>query len=485
MPHFIFGRGKYDNWITHEVIAAGQRQVVDASETCLLVHFRHDYHLVEGTRDLNAVGRSVSDDRDRPQHGQFWSEGKKSKFELFINIYLSLHVGSYTNQKGSVLFAPWKLGRCAEDSGMCLIHRKRPGICPCEYSGYTKLTQTDPIVKNGSRIIRCGLLSQETKESFSIPVSSSSEMEQEPVYFGMPLTMTSVAEKVVINNTLVVTALTFSYRTLLMNWVCNLRELGISNFVIAALDVELYKYGFVRGLPTYYESSVFEKTPILSDAPYGTNSFKQITKAKSKVVLRFMKMGYNVLWSDCDIVFFRNPLHALWSMNADLAIQSNAPDEERANSRRRLNSGFYLATKSSSVVAAFESVIAYAHRSSMSEQPCFYDILCGKSGEFALGNDTCTGKDVLVKVLDRSLFPNGVTRNIWATERGKIKERVISRRLLIFSPALRTRTRWHAHPITAVSSGTRFSIWLLTLTAPNLSLLWLSFPTYTFYITTG
>jgi beta-arabinofuranosyltransferase len=424
MPHFIFGRGKYDNWITHEVITAGHRQVVDASETCLLVHFRHDYHLVEGTGDLKSVERSNSEKQGRPQHGQFWSEGKKSKFELFINIYLSLHTGSYTNQKGSVLFAPWKLGRCAEESGMCLVHRQRPGKCPCEYSGFTTSTQTDPIINNGSRIIRCGLLSHETKESFSIPVSSSA-VEQEPIHFGMPLTMKSVAEKVVINNTLVVTALTFGYRTLAMNWVCNLRELGISNFIIAAFDVELYKFGFVRGLPTYYESSVFEHTPILHDAPYGTDSFKQITKAKSKVVLRFLTMGYNVLWSDCDIVFFRNPLHALWTLNADLAIQSNAPDEERANARRRLNSGFYLATKSPAVIAAFESIITYAHRSSMSEQPCFYDILCGKSGEYAFGSDTCTGKGVVVKVLDRSLFPNGVTHHIWETESGKIKERVI------------------------------------------------------------
>lgn len=89
MPHFVFGRGKYDNWLTHETIQAGRRQVVDVSETCLTVHVRHDYHLVTAEKK---PGRRLL--------GQFWSEGKKVKFELFVNIFLSLNVGSYTNQMG-------------------------------------------------------------------------------------------------------------------------------------------------------------------------------------------------------------------------------------------------------------------------------------------------------------------------------------------------------------------------------------------------
>lgn len=38
MPHLVFGRGKYDHWLTHETISAGRRQVIDVSETCLTVH---------------------------------------------------------------------------------------------------------------------------------------------------------------------------------------------------------------------------------------------------------------------------------------------------------------------------------------------------------------------------------------------------------------------------------------------------------------
>jgi beta-arabinofuranosyltransferase len=425
MPHFIFGRGKYDNWITHEAITAGYRQVIDASETCLLVHIRHDYHLVAGTENQTLSTRNQHGKFDiaRVSRTQFWSEGKRSKYELFVNIYLSLHTGSYTNQMGSVLFAPWKLARCAEPSGMCLINRKRPGKCPCEYSSYSSLTQTDPTVKEGSRVLRCGLLSQEKKDTFSIPVSAL-DVEQEPSSFGMPLTMRSVAEKVVRNNTIIISAVTFAYRIFLMNWVCNLRELGITNFVVAALDVDMYKYGYVRGIPTYHESSVFDNDASLTDAAYGTDSFKKITKAKSKVVLRFLKEGYNVLWSDCDVIFFKNPLAYLWSVKGDLVIQSNAPDGESSNARRRLNSGFYLAFATPHMVTAFERILLYALKSSMSEQPCFYDILCGKLGEHAVGHEACNGQGVDVKVLDRALFPHGLTRNMWESEGNSIKEKV-------------------------------------------------------------
>lgn len=306
---------------------------------------------------------------------------------------------------------------------MCMTRRKRPGMCPCEYSGFTAGTQTDPTVKEGSRVIRCGMVSSESKMSFNIPVLPPPG-EVEPESFGMPLTVRSVSEKVVINNTIILTALTYGYRAMMMNWVCNLRELEITNFVIAALDEDLYKYAFTRGLPTYFENEATSgrHDGVSSDADYGSSSFKQITKAKSRVVLRLLKMGYNVQWSDCDIILFKNPLLDMWSHNADLVIQSNAPDTEPLNGMRRLNSGFYLAVSSQKLISAFEDVVDYARRSSMSEQPCFYDVLCGKDGSKTVGSDGCRYKNVDVKVLSRELYPNGITSGIWNVKDGKILE---------------------------------------------------------------
>lgn len=421
MPHFIFGRGKYDNWLTHETIAAGRRQVVDASETCLTVHVRHDYHLVTGTNKASAASAVTG---RRALLGAFWSEGKKSKFELFINIYLSLHVGTYTNQMGNVLFAPWKLSLCLEPTGMCLLKRKRPGICNCEFSSFVGSTQTDPVVKNGSRVIRCGMISVETKDNFVIPVLPPEGSTEAPA-FGLPLTMRSVVEKVIINNTILLSALNYGYRGIMMNWVCNLRHLGITNYVVAALDADLYKFAYTRSLPTYLENTIFDglNASIISDASYGSDSFKQLTKMKSRVVVRLLKEGYNVVWSDSDIIYFKNPLQDMWEYNVDLVIQTNAPDNEPMNGRRRLNSGFYLAQSNSATIKAFEDIIQFASKSKMSEQPCFYDVMCGKEGQTAIGNDRCQYNGMVVRLLDRHVYPNGITDGIWDTPPGKIPQK--------------------------------------------------------------
>lgn len=451
MPHFIFGRGKYDNWMTHETIVARRRHVVDVSESSLTVHVRHDYRFVTGgsgsgshgippdhqqqqqhlrTTSHRLLGMATSED----QVNAFWSKGKKSKFELFINIYLSLHVGSYMNQLGNVLFAPWKIARCMESNGLCLVRRMRPGICNCEYSNFVRRTQTDPEVKKGTRVIRCGMVSEETKDNFTIPVVPPAG-NVEPEAFGLPLTMQSVVEKVIINNTIVLTALNYGYKGMLMNWVCNMRRLNITNYVVAALDPDLYRFAWTRSLPTYLENTVFGtvdggansggiSAELLSNAIYGTDEFKKLTKMKSRVVLRLLTAGYNVIWTDCDIVYFKNPISDMWAYNADLVIQSNAPDDEEMNARRRLNSGLYLARSNERTLRGFHDVIAFASRSKMSEQPCFYDVLCGKKGERTVGSDGCRyDNGMTVRTLDRNWYPNGVTKGIWNTTDGQISTR--------------------------------------------------------------
>lgn len=379
MPHFVFGRGKYDNWLTHETIVAGRREVVDGSETSVLVHVRHDYHLVEGaTAGFSSRRRLL---------GQFWSEGKKLRFEQFINIYLSLSTGSYSNQRGTILSAPWKMAACLELSGMCLQKRKRPGVCNCEYSAFVNRTQTDPEVRNGSRVIRCGMLSTETKEEFVIQARPNPEQKDTPI-FGLPLTLDALLDRLAVNNTIVLTALNYGYSHMMMSWVCNLRHLNITNFIVAALDEELYKWAVVRGLPVYLETSITEgiSSSMISEATYGTDNFKQLTKMKSRVVLRILQLGYNVVWSDCDIVWFKNPLPHLMGHDADLVIQTNAPDDEPANGKRRINSGFYLARSNEQLIQAIDDVVKFAAKSKMSEQPCFYDVLCGKELENVVGD---------------------------------------------------------------------------------------------------
>lgn len=85
------------------------------------------------------------------------------------------------------------------------------------------------------------------------------------------------------------------------------------------------------------------------------------------------------------------------------------------NLPRRLNSGFYYAHSDSATIAALEKVVKHAAYSNLSEQPSFYDTLCGEGGSYRLGDNRCLDPEtnLLVHFLDRDLFPNGAYRGLW------------------------------------------------------------------------
>lgn len=57
----------------------------------------------------------------------------------------------------------------------------------------------------------------------------------------------------------------------------------------------------------------------------------------------------------------------------------------------------------------------HAATSNLSEQPSFYDTLCGEGGSYRLGDNQCLDPEttLLVHFLDRNLFPNGAYRGLW------------------------------------------------------------------------
>ena len=88
---------------------------------------------------------------------------------------------------------------------------------------------------------------------------------------------------------------------------------------------------------------------------------------------------------------------------------------EAINKPRRLNSGFYFAWSDPQTTKAFEKIVAHASVSNMSEQPSFYDTLCGLSGMYRLGDTQCWEPEMNVTTyfLDRNMFPNGAFNNLW------------------------------------------------------------------------
>ncbi|CAI5501533.1 unnamed protein product [Closterium sp. Naga37s-1] len=374
VPPFSYGRGKYDNWLTHEIISSGLREIVDASEAVTAVHVAHSYsHVMESAFTKNAAGLAGK---------SFWSTRMNSSWELFANIHLAHTHGTYANQKGTPLHVPVKLMNCLEASAsfLCLQRRLRPAICSCEYSSSVASSQTDPRLSAKTNQWTCGSVAPANATDYTIHAIPHTAVDLLPVLARRVPDGRGGELQVV---TLV--AVTAGYAEMLMSFVCRLRSLGLaSNLLVAALDEDLYRFAFTQGLPVYYEQASEEvKNMRASECGYGSQCFRHFTKLKSRSVLKVLNAGYSVLWTDVDIVWFTDPLPDLLSFGpGTLPIQSNEPDANLPGTGvRRINSGFYFARADRKTIAAFEAITAHAAATKLSEQPSFYDVLCGEAGE--------------------------------------------------------------------------------------------------------
>ena len=392
MPPFIRGKSKFDNWFVHEVIEGGHREVIDGTAAVVVVHINHAY------KSAAPSGATVNANEVK-KGSTFWQSGKLGNWQIFHNIHLAIAEGTYQNQDGTTLHAPWKLASCTGGGQVypCLQKRLRPGACPCEYSPFAMETQTDPTViyamtaeghKKG--LLKCGALSRDDSTAYDI-VSSPSK-GQAPV-FGLPFTLEMLLPMVARNNHVVLTGVSYNYRFMLMNFVCNLRRLGVyDTLIVAAWDEEMYQFCFKMGLPVFlYETDVFGKINMKVDMAYGSQAFRKVTKLKSQVVLAILKKGYDVTWTDTDIAWLQNPIPLMANMESDFVVQSNAPSKEAvANGPLRINSGFYRVRSTPKTIVAMEQIVLHAAASPLTEQPSFYMVLCGgKEGNFKRGDSEC------------------------------------------------------------------------------------------------
>lgn len=455
IPHFVTGRGKYDNWFTHQ-LTTSERTNIDLTEAVTLIHRNHDrdanagmnggmnnkqrkllHHQRNESTDISRRLAKVPEVRARKRskdrrYKNYWSTlAKKSSFELYINSNLAYNHGSYKNQLGTALHAQYKMSLCLGLDGrydFCILKRVRPGMCPCEFAVFSMSTTSDPYVDAASRAIICGSVSPDSARNYALDETLDDSYKRTP---GIPHTLSHLLSIVAENRSVIMTAATYAYREFVMSFICNLRELHITNFVIAALDKEMYKYLYVRGIPVYFEDIkkglIGSKENKLKGAlvesgcdGFYSDCFKLLTKLKSRTMVQILRLGYHVLWSDSDIVWFKNPLPSLLKMaseytdNGLLIVQSNEPDVDMPpNGIRRINSGFYLAMATPRTIEAFDTIISKAAVSTETEQPNFYFVLCGVKGEFREGSNQCFNDEMRVVFLDTRLYPNGAVLGIW------------------------------------------------------------------------
>ncbi|KAF6157474.1 hypothetical protein GIB67_004412 [Kingdonia uniflora] len=351
LPPFLYGKGLHYQWIINEALSSDFRFVFDASGA--ISSFYPD--------DL---GNWAKPDINEKRSWEYRDTAENVAYP-------------YRDQSSSSL---WK--------GRILRSRREKKWMNC--------------VKNIKSLERN--LDSELIFELSIPLS---------IPFSLETLLSLAVDK---DRTIVLAVAGNSYRDMLLSWVCRLRHLQVSNFVVCALDNEIYQFSVLQGLPVF-KDPLAPSNISFNDCHFGTECFQRVTKVKSRLVLQILKMGYNVLLSDVDVYWFKNPLPFVSSFgHSTLVVQSDEYNETGPiNLPRRLNSGFYFAHSDGVTITAMEKVVKHASTSALSEQPSFYDVLCGEGGVNRLGDDRCFEPEtnLTVQFLDRNLFPNGAYRNLW------------------------------------------------------------------------
>ncbi|KAG8366044.1 hypothetical protein BUALT_Bualt17G0035100 [Buddleja alternifolia] len=394
LPPFLYGKGFHNHWIFSEALNSDFRLVIDASSTISSFYLN----------DLEV--------EDYVSTSSTTSEFEKRSWELIGNSLLGWLYGSFSFHEANYS----NLFKIFECGGSYLFVNTEHNIAyPL---GYKKplnlrnkgisLSSTDreigdciDLMKSIEGIERCSMKDQlRFSTSISLPLSLES-------------LLSILADQ---NKTIVLGVAGYSYKDMLMSWACRLRKLQVFNFLVCALDDEIYEFSILQGMPVI--KCAYPPTNIsFDDCHFGTECFKKVTKVKSRTVLQILKLGYNVLLSDVDVYWFNNPLSYLNSFGpAVLVAQSDEYNiTGPINVPRRLNSGFYYAHSDSITIMALEKVVKHAAISNLSEQPSFYDTLCGEGGSQRLGDYRCLEPEtnLTVHFLNRDFFPNGAYKGLW------------------------------------------------------------------------
>lgn len=385
MPPFSLDRGSYEKWVVQHIIEESvTRAVVDAAEAIASL-------LISGHPPT--------------------ASGSSSERGKAVNLYLSsLGNGTDGGSGPCDVVAPWRLIHCAEPSvqNLCMIaHEQRIAV--------SQNDEDCSAPENLTRRNEDARLDHVFQVSLQLGVHPWQSHAPD-----FPPTLDALLPRVADENRVVVmVGLTSNYKEMLLSFICRVQSLGVKNVLVAAFDEALFEYAYAQGLPVYFENSAEDYQSLIGsdgECIFASECFQRVSKLKSWSVLRVLRKGYSVLWSDIDIVWFENPLKELLQLGpGTLPIQSDEPNEAMPeNNIRGANSGFYLARSEETTIKAFEAIVGHAMGTRMTEQPSFYDVLCGENGERRVGTTECKMENGLrVIFLSHVRFPNGYVMRHW------------------------------------------------------------------------
>ncbi|XRB18460.1 glycosyltransferase family 77 protein [Pseudoscourfieldia marina] len=134
------------------------------------------------------------------------------------------------------------------------------------------------------------------------------------------LTRERVAKHATSDGLIMVTWANYHYLDFALNWLGHLSRLGVKNVMVGAMDHEMLEALVERGVPTFS----MESGLTTGDFGWGTPTFHKMGREKINLFVKFTEMGFDVLISDIDTVWLRDPLPYMAEYkNADVLTSSD------------------------------------------------------------------------------------------------------------------------------------------------------------------
>lgn len=225
LPPFLYGKGIHNNWIINEAMSTELRFVFDASWTISSFHLNDQGHWSNGTtgdfgvsdiekRNWEYVGNS----NIGAMYGSLFYRDVNYSSLVKILKCGGRYIFSNTTDNNVYQYGSWSTPSLWKKKVLHPWRKKRIMACLNH-------------VKSLDRTLDCSLKNQ---MKLLAPLDSS---------FSLESLLHLVADK---NKTVVLAVSGYSYKDMLMSWVCGLRRLLIKNFMICALDRETYWFSMLQ-----------------------------------------------------------------------------------------------------------------------------------------------------------------------------------------------------------------------------------------------
>jgi len=177
------------------------------------------------------------------------------------------------------------------------------------------------------------------RKILSIYLENLKEMQNE---------LKSTLQKIAVDNTVVVMTVNKGQSELLMNFVCSAQSKGLDLRNVILFPTDLFSKGIADGLglATFYNDKLMKPLPSEESETYGDDTFGLMMMAKVISVQLVNELGYDLLFQDVDVVWYKDPVNYFSTLgpplaNFDVYFQDDGSRQERY-APYSANSGFYF-----------------------------------------------------------------------------------------------------------------------------------------------